>query len=616
MTVVALTVTSVAILVAARRLGHSNGVAASGARAVAPTINPSPIVWATNVQLVAPSTNVVWALVSYDHLYRSTDQGNHWEQRPMPAGQVVSFVDDHEGWLLDSERSSQCDQRPAQIWHTTDAGQMWQQLDARGIAPSQCKTGMWFFDLKHGFVGAWDASHAATIYRTADGGSTWAATTLVPNPPNFQSQQGGVGYEVAWIKQFGSNLYLAAYGTPYLYRSSDGGASWQWFTKEQSNSLVMVTETRWLDLSMPGQSMESVDGGRAFGPYASDFTADEPKSTRFVFADALVGYASAASALIQRTLDGGRHWSHIATPGASASRSPAPHVSPSPIPMPSFAVLSAPSANVVWALVAGQYLFRSEDQGSTWDQRGPLPGASPPFISFAGDTTGWALFSTGGTSDCAQDGVQLWRTTDGAATWALVSVAQYGQVSPNGFDLEQCKQAVYFEDTMHGFVASGGTSNQAVVYSTSDGGVTWSASLLPYPPGNPNTFQVLWLKGFGDSVLMLVRYGTSHYVFSSSDRGRSWTIGATLPLDSQDFGSATSFAFLSPTHWLLVQGGRETTDAGKTWHSFSYSDEEAAGVSSNFVFATETVGYGTVRGDLRRTLDGGHTFVMIKNSWP
>src|SRR5689334_513563 len=140
---------------------HPPTSSASGARAVAPTQNSSPIASATNIQIEAPSTNVVWALVNYDHLYRSIDQGGHWEQRPMPpeAGvrPMVSFVDDHEGWLLaPGSPTTQCQEAADAIWHTADGGSTWQQLAARGIASKQCKSGIWFFDSKQGVVGAWD----------------------------------------------------------------------------------------------------------------------------------------------------------------------------------------------------------------------------------------------------------------------------------------------------------------------------------------------------------------------------------------------------------------------------------------------------------------------------
>jgi hypothetical protein len=57
--------------------------------------------------------------------------------------------------------------------------------------------------------------------------------------------------------------------------------------------------------------------------------------------------------------------------------------------------------------------------------------------------------------------------------------------------------------------------------------------------------------------------------------------------------------------------GQETTDAGKSWHPFSTDYADAAGVASTFVFADGSVGYGTVRGGLQRTVDGGSHWIRI-----
>ena len=580
---------------------------------LSPSPSPSPVsVSQTTVYLSAPSTSVVWAFVDYAHLYRSVDRGGHWEQRSLPASiggrPVVSFVDDHEGWLVDpGSPSAQCEASPAAVWHTSDAGATWQQLKATGIGADQCKSYIWFADSKRGFLAGWDATHPATIYRTSDGGSTWSATKLVPDPPNYQSPQGGAGYQVSWIKLFGSTFYLGALGTPYVYRSTDGGASWKWFTKVGSPGVVMVTESRWLDLNSPGFSYESVNGGQGFGQFASDFNTDAKNATQFVFPDAQVGYASGAG-LLQRTVDGGVHWTRLSTPGSATP----PAASPSPIPMPSSATLSAPSTNVVWALVAGQYLFGSTDQGKTWTQHTAPPhpgGGGDPLISFVDGTNGWDLQPGVPATQCEQQGVQLWRTTDGANTWQLVSVAQYGQVSPHGFGLEQCKEAIYFADTTHGFVGAADPSGE-VVYRTVDGGLTWSATQLPNPPGfqpGGGRLDVTLIKSFGSNVMLYA----PPYVFDSTDAGVTWQFIATGPQTP-----IAQLNFLTPTHWLKIQSGLETTDAGASWHAFAYQDQEAAGVPSNFVFFDDRVGYATARGDVRRTVDGGAHFLLVKGTWP
>jgi glycosyltransferase involved in cell wall biosynthesis len=60
----------------------------------------------------------------------------------------------------------------------------WQHQVLGGIGYGQWKEGLSFVDAMHGFLGAWDPNHRPTIYATADGGFTWASSTL-PDPPGI-----------------------------------------------------------------------------------------------------------------------------------------------------------------------------------------------------------------------------------------------------------------------------------------------------------------------------------------------------------------------------------------------------------------------------------------------
>jgi len=97
-----LTATSVGVLVAARH-GRPPGPVASAPRITSPSPEPSasPLPPSTNTQLSAPSTGVVWALVDYDALFRSTDRGDHWVKRSMPSSfgvrPSISFINESEG---------------------------------------------------------------------------------------------------------------------------------------------------------------------------------------------------------------------------------------------------------------------------------------------------------------------------------------------------------------------------------------------------------------------------------------------------------------------------------------------------------------------------------------
>lgn len=629
--VFALCAATIGVLAYARHLGSPQGNA-SGARLASPSPTAVPTPLPGVLTLSAPSAGVVWAAVDSNRLFVSADGGGTWSERSLPAQvglpPAISFISRDEGWLVTAgSPATQCDTQSVAIWHTTDGAASWRRLAAAGIAEEQCKENVWFFDSRHGFLTAWDDNHRPTVYRTADGGGTWSPSTL-PDPPDYVSASGGFNLRAGWVKQFGSVLYLEAWGSQdspmhdrqYVFRSADGGATWSWMTKVPSPAIVMVTESRWLLLTAPGQSQETTSSGQQWHPYQTDLNLGADASgSQVLFADPNVGYAKGSAAL-ERTSDGGAHWGPISIPDTGrATTSPTP--SQAQIPMPSEAQLSAPTSNVVWALVGG-HLFRSVDQGASWQQRTWAPyqgGGGTPVISFVDGLRGWALFPGVPSTQCLQAGAQLWATSDGAATWKLVATASDQNQAPGGLPFDQCKEYAYLVDAVHGFVAGHDALRRPAVYRTSDGGATWATSTLPDPPGfvtngGGNALQVVAMRAFGASVLAVAGNGSgAEYAFRSIDSGATWSYAATLP------PGPAEVVFVTDTRWLLIgndAAGQETTDGGKSWHAWSTDYKDAAGVASTFVFADGAVGYGTVRGDVHRTTDGGAHWELIKNSWP
>jgi photosystem II stability/assembly factor-like uncharacterized protein len=620
-----LTATSVGVLVAARHARPSAPVA-SAPRVTSPSPSPeptlSPLPKSNSVQLSAPSASAVWALVDYGALFLSTDQGDHWVKRTMPSNigirPSVTFINESEGWLLaPGSPNTQCEEQFADIWHTTDGARTWQDLGAR-IDKTQCKNGIWFVDSMHGFVTAWDQNHRPTVFRTSDGGDHWAFGT-VPDNPIFVTGTGGFTLHVGWMKTFGGTVYLEASGTQhdptwprdFIYTSRDGGATWTWKQKVSTPVLALVTETRWLELDVPGQLYESDNGGQAMAPFASDIAKDTPvDGAVMVFADPSVGYVAAGGTL-QRTLNGGAHWTPLSPPW-STPEAPAPSSTPSGIPLPTDVQLSAPSSGVVWALVAGGYLFRSTDQGATWQQRSWPPyagGGGNPVISFVDDRDGWALFPGVRSTQCQQGGAQLWRTSDGAASWQLIASVQPPETAAHGLTVQQCKEYAMFSDRSHGFIAGHDTSSRPIISRTADWGVTWSQSTLPDPPGyvtngGGNALQVVSIRSFPSGLLAVAESPMgAQFVFGSTDGGATWSFRAQLSVNPY-----VNVALVTAARWVVIGNdgkGQETTDAGNTWHAYSCDYQDAAGVASTFVFADPGVGYGTVRGGIQRTTDGG-----------
>jgi photosystem II stability/assembly factor-like uncharacterized protein len=290
---------------------------------------PSPVALPASAQLSAPSSDVVWAFVLNEYLYRSTDRGASWEQRPMPGRRFggvqfleISFVSSQEGWLTMSGPGPGPNVYAAWILHTSDAGVTWQVVNTTGMGDFKGRNGLSFIDSNRGFLNAWDPNHAAVIYRTTDGGQTWMASQPLPYPPSFKTVCVVCGLaEAGTVRAFGSTLLVSAWqlsdpGTQYVFRSIDGGATWTYAASppRQEGNVDFVTATRWLELIGPGQSKESTDAGATWHASASDYSQAAPVAADFVFADSQVGYGTVRGEM-SRTVDGGLHWISLKSPG-------------------------------------------------------------------------------------------------------------------------------------------------------------------------------------------------------------------------------------------------------------------------------------------------------------
>jgi len=293
-----------------------------------PTPAPTPATSSAPsfVMLSAPSANVVWALVDGPRLFRSTDSGSTWEQRAVPGGAAlgeVSFIDEREGWLFTpSTATRDCDTQQFAIFHTADRAASWQPVLRSDAADPLCKSGVTFTDPQRGWITLTAPNGAPQVARTTDGGASWLRSFALPPPPGHRF--GAESSSAGRVSVFGGVLLMSAYATSTpdggvyaaAYRSGSNGLLFTFVATapEQATPISFVSATRWLALGPSTKWRETTDGGATWHDFVSDYRQAAPAAPELVFADPSVGYAIFRGQ-IQRTTDGGAHWSALKTPG-------------------------------------------------------------------------------------------------------------------------------------------------------------------------------------------------------------------------------------------------------------------------------------------------------------
>ncbi len=259
-------------------------------------------------------------------LHRTMDGGLTWNSATSPfSGGDIHFLDENNGWAL------------------ADLG-----------------------------VGA--GSNAVAIYQTTDGGATW--TQKYTNDPNLANAGdslplGGLKAGISPVNMQTAFVYGVTYssGTPYLFRTDDGGANWSAVT------LPLPTGAENFELGIDRDQMKFISPNDGF--IAMRLTGDAYQLAVYV------------------TRDGGNTWA----------------LTPTLIPEGGSAVfMSAEEA----AIYNGKQFYVTRDAARTWSIVPPDVKFGEMFagIAFSDPGNGWVV-----TLDTTTNHRSLYRTGDGGLTW-------------------------------------------------------------------------------------------------------------------------------------------------------------------------------------------------------
>ena len=389
-----------------------------------------------------------------------------------------------------------------------------------------------------------------------------------------------------------------------------GSSGWQWGNPlPQGNTLraISFAGANGYAAGDFGTLLRTTDGGTTWSGLLSG-TFTNLSEVQAIDPDALF---AAGGCVARRSNDGGTTFTRVAfTPVESSCKE-------------QFAAGWFISRVTGFLALTDGTILRTDNNGDTFAQKNPLPGtrapggaATPVDLRFLTDQIG-----LGATSDG-----KIYRTTDGANSWSLIS------------DTARAVHSFFFLDANNGFAVGDGS----LFLVTKDGGATWTPKDIGIPPTNLRSVQCASLTlcvmttepgtalvrtDDGGATARLVTPSQDPIFaagFASATRiAAGGATGATAVSDDAGLNFAPIGGRLSGTYTRVRAGGQggtafapgdngslaKTTDAGKTWTRGNVATSEDV---IDVAFPTAVVGYALdSSGGLFRTNDGGATWKTL-----
>jgi photosystem II stability/assembly factor-like uncharacterized protein len=404
-----------------------------GSPKVPPATSPAPSLPAINgpsaepSASTAPSPSVEPSVAPAPSIATPSPQSTAPGATPAPAANSgpAGLIDPQHGWVIGDQR----------LLVTSDGGSTWRDVNPPApTEPGQVANplGVQFIDAEHGWVAFAEPFNLGTdpgfgrvdIWRTTNGGQTWAKSELPPakinndgdvlGPFSFDFLDANHGFALI------SGNFAHVLGDSDLYWTADGGRTW------------------------------SAD--RPTGPGGAGV---EGSSLKFATAKDGVIVGSPEGSGVSVTHDAGTTWK-AAVLGAPAGMSGA---------VRSFGRAVFFDAHV--GLLAVQFqgatssvtrIYRTTDAGSTWTFLSHIPGTDTLHVSILDQQT-WI----------ATDGTDVVHTTNGGAGWT------HATAQAPVTDFKDGLQDAQFVDLQHGWAQWTDPQTNSHILATSDGGATWRA---------------------------------------------------------------------------------------------------------------------------------------------
>lgn len=323
-------------------------------------------------------------------------------------------------------------------------------------------------------------------------------------------------------------------------------------------------------------------------------------SSGWALADKIAAGSAAQTRILLRTTDGGQSWRDVSPSGSGQ--------------LASAWLLDDTSA---WVVSIGQgrglTIFGTMDGGAHWREAtvSDQQALGPVYLNFIDPSHGW-LFVSHGAAAGSQGGA-VYQTLDGGLTWQQVAVTGTSD-APGALPFSGDKNGLAFINPDTGWLTGSSAGPAPLFYVTHDGGRTWHRQALTIPTGAD------FAGGAGISVPRF--FSATHgefevdanrtVVYTTQDGGATWTAQVAPAM-------GTAFFLDARTGWLVSHDGTvvyTTTDGGQAW--ISHSQALQLGQLVDLEFVSRTTGFAVLASDTGHTplvtSDGGLTWRSLSPS--
>ena len=272
-----------------------------------------------------------------------------------------------------------------------------------------------------------------------------------------------------------------------------------------------------------------------------------------------IAWVSGSAGTILRTVDGGRSWASVGPPGTAELE---------------FRDIEAFDARHAVALTIGEgtdsRLFRTSDGGRSWTEafRNEDPAAFYDCVTFLDRKQGLAL------SDPVSGKFRILATADGGRTWHVRPTAGMPDALPGEFAFAASGTCLVSARGQAWFGTGGGAT--ARVFTSRDGGRTWSVTGTPIPSGPSAGIYSLAFRDREHGIAVGGDYAVPASAPDGSAylRGRTWTVARTVP---GEYRSGATWVGRGPVALAVGPTGSDLSlNGGRTWKRFDTGSFDAA----------------------------------------